>query len=58
MKHIELKKVARGKIFRFRGNGPEWVRGEYDRSARKYEAHLYGHVDVRAVLDGSRYVCI
>ena len=31
-----LFKVKKGEVFRYKANGPVWVREEYDRSAKKY----------------------
>ena len=31
-----LSKVKKGEVFRYKPNGPVWVREEYDRSTRKY----------------------
>ena len=43
MKSIELKKVKVGDYFRFKGseNAPLWIRGNYERSSRKYSCISY-----------------
>lgn len=31
-----LSKIKKGEVFRYKPNGPVWVREEYDRSSKKY----------------------
>lgn len=60
MKRIELRKVKPGEFFRLASSdsAPVWVRGEYDRSERKYECSRFDDVNHWSYFQGSRLVYV
>lgn len=55
MKQIELKTLKSGEYFRLKNNeiAPLWVRGEYERSSRKYSTYKYDDVNHETLRKGS-----
>lgn len=60
MKQTILKNVKRGDFFRLTNSttAPVWVRGEYNRSSRKYECYKYEDSNYWSEFRGSRVVWI
>lgn len=60
MKQKELRKVKRGEFFRLRASAyaPVWVRDEYNRKDKKFEAHKYDNIGHWAEFNGSRIVYV
>ena len=58
---MKLKELKRGDFFTKRsipapGEAQVWVRGEFDRSARRYCCHRWDDINTFCLLDGSREV--
>ena len=60
MKKTELRKVRVGEFFRLAESekAPVWVRDEYNRSSRKYEAYNYDNVNHWSEFGGTRKVYV
>lgn len=60
MKQTELRNVKHGEFFRLANSetAPVWVRGDYNRSSKKFEAYKYYDVNYRNEFRGSRIVFI
>ncbi len=60
MKRVELRKVGREDIFRLADSekAPLWVRGEYDRSSKKYECYKYDNIGIFVDMRGQRLVYV
>lgn len=56
MRKTELKNVKREEFFRLADSesAPLWIRGEYDRSSKKYECYKYDDVSHWAEFRGTR----
>jgi len=58
---MKVKELKRGEFFTKKSNpspldSQVWVRGDYDRSAKKYECHRYDDVNTFCYLSGAREV--
>lgn len=60
MKQTELRRVKHGDFFRLSSSesAPIWVRDEYNRSTKKYEAHKCDNVNYWSEFKGSRLVYV
>lgn len=60
MKQTELRNVKRGDFFRLANSetAPVWVRGDYNRSSKKFEAYKYYDVNYWNEFRGSRIVFV
>lgn len=60
MKQTELRNVKHGEFFRLANSetAPVWVRGDYNRSSKKFEAYKYYDVNYWNEFMGSRIVFI
>lgn len=60
MKQTILKNVKRGDFFRLTNSttAPVWVRGEYNRSSKKFEAYKYYDVNYWNEFRGTRIVYV
>lgn len=60
MKQTELRNVKHGEFFRLADSetAPVWVRGDYNRSSKKFEAYKYYDVNYWNEFRGSRIVFI
>lgn len=60
MKRIELRKVKQGGYFRLAESetAPVWVRDEYNRADKRFEAHKYEDVCHWSEFNGSRMVYV
>lgn len=60
MKKTELRRVRVGEFFRLSESesAPVWVRDEYNRSSRKYEAYKYDNVNHWGEFKGTRLVYV
>ena len=60
MKQTELRNVKHGEFFRLANSesAPVWVRGDYNRSSKKFEAYKYYDVNYWNEFSGSRIVFI
>lgn len=60
MKQTELRNVKHGDFFRLSNSetAPVWVRGDYNRSSKKFEAYKYDNVNYWNELRGSRVVFV
>ena len=62
---IEIKKLKKGELFMKKEVPSDyeptmsqvWVRGDYDRSEKRYECYRYGDVNDFCYLKGSKLVC-
>ena len=52
----EVKSIKKGDLFRLIPNGPIWVRGEYERSLKKFSCYKYDDVNKETFLKGDRMV--
>lgn len=52
----EIKSIKKGDLFRLTPNGPIWVRGEYERSLKKFSCYKYEDVNKETFLKGDRVV--
>ena len=60
MRQIEMRRVKRGEFFRLANSesAPVWVRDEYNRSSKKFEAYKYDNVNYWGEFKGSRLVYV
>ena len=60
MRQIEMRRVKRGEFFRLANSesAPVWVRDDYNRSSKKFEAHKYDNIGIWADFSGSRAVYV
>lgn len=60
MKQTELRNVKHGEFFRLANSetAPVWVRGDYNRSSKKFKAYKYYDVNYWNEFRGSRIVFI
>lgn len=60
MRQIEMRRVKRGEFFRLANSesAPVWVRDEYNRSSKKFEAYKYDNVNYWSEFKGSRLVYV
>lgn len=60
MEQTELRNVKHGEFFRLANSetAPVWVRGDYNRSSKKFEAYKYYDVNYWNEFRGSRIVFI
>lgn len=60
MKQTELRKVRQEEYFRFSNSesAPLWIRGEYDRSDKKFECYKYDNVNHWTEFKGTRLVYV
>lgn len=60
MKQTELRNVKQGEFFRLANSetAPVWVRGDYNRSSKKFEAYKYYDVNYWNEFRGSRIVFV
>lgn len=58
MEKRKIKELASEEFFRLSESetAPVWVRGEYNRSTRKYECYKYEDVNTWSEFNGSRMV--
>lgn len=58
MEKTKIRELTLGEFFRLSDseNAPVWVRGEYDRSTRKYECYKYDDVNHWSEFCGKRIV--
>lgn len=56
MKQTELRNVKHGDFFRLSNSetAPVWVRGDYNRASKKFEAYKYNDVNYWNEFRGSR----
>lgn len=60
MRKTELKNVKRDEFFRLANseNAPLWMRGEYDRSRKKYECYKFDDINHWVDFRGVRLVFV
>mgnify|MGYP004515512905 FL=1 len=60
MKQTELRNVKHGEFFRLENSetAPVWVRGDYNRSSKKFECYKYYDVNYWNEFRGSRIVFV
>lgn len=60
MKQTELRNVKQGEFFSLANSetAPVWVRGDYNRSSKKFEAYKYYDVNYWNEFRGSRIVFV
>lgn len=60
MTKTELRNVRRGEFFRLANSesAPVWVRDDYNRSTKKFEAHKYDNMGTWVNFSGSRAVYV
>ena len=60
MKQTELRNVKQGYFFRLSNSdtAPVWVRGDYNRSSKKFDAYKYNNVNYWNEFRGSRIVFV
>lgn len=58
MKKVELRKVKQGEFFKLSENGKVYVRGYFERSAKKYEVYMYDDINHESFIKGSRIVIV
>ena len=60
MKQTELRNVTHGDFFRLANSetAPVWVRGDYNRDSKKFEAYKYNDVNYWNEFRGSRVVFV
>lgn len=60
MKQTELRNVKQGDFFRLANSdtAPVWVRGDYNRSSKKFEVYKYNNVNYWNEFRGSRIVFV
>lgn len=60
MKKVKIKELKSGEYFRLQpnDNAPLWVRGEYDRSSKKYGCYYYDDVNHESFMRGERTVYV
>lgn len=60
MKQTELRNVKQGEFFRLANSetAPVWVRGDYNRTSKKFEAYKYYDVNYWNEFRGSRIVFV
>ena len=60
MKQTELRNVKHGDFFRLSNSeiAPVWVRGDYNRASKKFEAYKYDNVNYWNEFRGSRIVFV
>ena len=60
MKQTELRNVKHGDFFRLANSetAPVWVRGDYNRDSKKFEAYKYNDVSYWNEFRGSRIVFV
>ena len=60
MKQTELRNVKHGGFFRLSNSetAPVWVRGDYNRASKKFEAYKYDNVNYWNEFRGSRIVFV
>lgn len=60
MTKTELRNVRRGEFFRLANSesAPVWVRDDYNRSTKKFEAHKYDNIGRFIECRGSRAVYV
>ena len=60
MRQIELRKVKQGEFFRLTESetAPVWIRDDYNRSSKKYEAYKYDNVNYWSEFRGTRLVYV
>lgn len=58
MKTTTIAQIKNGEIFRLTENGPEWVRGEYDRTDKKFECSKWDDVNHSSYMKGTRKVFV
>lgn len=60
MRKTELRNVKRGDFFRLTESetAPVWIRDDYNRSTRKYEAYKYDDVNHWGEFKGARLVYV
>lgn len=58
MRQAQLRELGEGELFRFSPSetAPVWVRGEYNRSSRKYECYKYDDVNHWGEYNGTRVI--
>lgn len=44
-KPSEIQNLPKGEYFRFKINGPVWVRDDYDRSSKSYQAYKFDDIN-------------
>ena len=60
MKQTELRNVKHGEFFRLSNSetAPVWVRGDYNRDSKKFDAYKYNDVNYCNEFRGSRIVFV
>lgn len=60
MRQIELRKVKREEFFRLANSetSPLWIRGEYDRSDKRFECYKYDNINHFSEFTGKRLVFV
>lgn len=60
MRQTEMRRVNRGEFFRLANSesAPVWVRDDYNRSSKKFEAYKYDNVNYWSEFKGSRLVYV
>lgn len=60
MRQVQIKNVKRDDFFRLANSetSPLWIRGEYDKSSKKYECCKYDNVNRFSEFSGKRLVFV
>ena len=58
MDMITVKQCRVGEYVRFTENGPVWIRGEYDRSEKRYWLYRFDDVNSGKFVAGARQVFV
>ena len=55
---MSISKLKKGEFFKLSDNGCVYVRGDYDRSSKKYECYKYDDVNSFRYLKGCKEVVV
>lgn len=58
MKQVEIRQVKKGEIFQFTPTGNLFVRGDYERSEKKFSYYAYDDVNHEGFARGTRKVFV
>ena len=58
MEKVKIRDLKEGQLFKLKDSdsSPTWIRGEYDRSQKKYSTYKWDHVNHERFLKGDAQV--